>query len=73
MATNHIVGDNFTFEVDKKKNQGVIRFDLLEPKDSTSGKMKMILSTPGGFTPLGVSLDSKPLSGNIQIGFSNRK
>lgn len=69
MATSHIVGSNLKLKIDSKGKKGIIEFDLLDPVPSKSGKMQMLLSTAGGFTPLGVNLDSKPLKGNIQIGF----
>ena len=76
MATPHIVGSNLKLKIDSKSNKGIIEFDLLDPVPSkqyeaTGGKkgMQMLLSTAGGFAPMGVNLDGKPLKGNIQIGF----
>ena len=75
MATDHMVGTNLTFKFSKDGKKGIVEFDILDESPlSASGKMHMLCSTAGGFVPLGVAHpNGKPLSGNIQVGFSARK
>ena len=76
MATRHTIGNDCKLSIDTKRDKtwgegvigkGTIEFDIYEPQPSKGGKMDMLLSL-SGFQSMGVNLDNKPISGNLQLG-----